>query len=243
VKGFKPVKQNRIAVEVVNQLKGAILSGGFKPGERMPSERELTEQFQVSRVVIREAIRELELTGFVKILQGPIGGAYVTDLSFDHLSDAFLDLFLANKLSIAELINARILIESEIARLAALNAEADSLLRLEEALKAEESPSTSQPELISKRLMAHYVLSEICGNRLLQAIASSLFRLTWEVILVVKPVRTIIHRHEEHVALVRAVCSRSPKTAAAAMKRHLESLGKELVNLEGVYRERKGLAL
>ena len=77
---FKPVKQDRIAVAIVNQLKAAILSGRFKPGERMPTERELTEQFQVSRVVVREAIRELEIKGFVKILQGPSGGAYVTDL-------------------------------------------------------------------------------------------------------------------------------------------------------------------
>ena len=118
---FKPVKQDRIAVAIVNQLKAAILSGRFKPGERMPTERELTEQFQVSRVVVREAIRELEIKGFVKILQGPTGGAYVTDLSFDHLNNAFLDLFHYNKLSVAELIQTRILIECEIARLAAAN--------------------------------------------------------------------------------------------------------------------------
>ena len=118
---FKPVKQDRIAVAIVNQLKAAILSGRFKPGERMPAERELTEQFQVSRVVVREAIRELEIKGFVKILQGTTGGAYVTDLSFDHLNNAFLDLFLYNKLSVAELIQSRMVIECEIVRLAAAN--------------------------------------------------------------------------------------------------------------------------
>src|SRR5512135_3364175 len=116
---FTPVKQTRIAVEIFMQLKAAILSGRFKPGERMPTERELTQQFQVSRVVVREAIRELEINGLVRILQGPTGGAYVTDLSFDHLNNAFLDLFLYNKLSVAELIHARLVIECEIARLAA----------------------------------------------------------------------------------------------------------------------------
>ncbi len=241
MKDFKPVKQNRISVEVLSQLKGAILSGRFKAGERMPSERELTEQFQVSRVVVREAIRELEITGFVKILQGPNGGAYVTDLSFDHLSNAFLDLFLANKLSVDELIHTRILIECELATLAVIHARPESLSRLEEALMIEESASPSQPKLISDRLMVHYLLAEMSGNRVLQAVASGLYDLTREVLLVVKPVKTVIHRHEEHVALVRAVCSRNPKAAAAAMKRHLESLGRELANLEGVYRERKGL--
>ena len=85
----------------------------------MPTERELTGQFQASRVVVREAVRELEIKGLVKILQGPEGGAYVTDLSFDHLSGAFLDLFLYSKLSVTELIRARTLIECEIARTAA----------------------------------------------------------------------------------------------------------------------------
>ena len=58
---FTPVKQTRIAVEIVNQLKEAILSGRFNPGERLPTERELTEQFRVSRVVVREAVRELDI--------------------------------------------------------------------------------------------------------------------------------------------------------------------------------------
>ena len=133
---FKPVKQDRIAVAIVNQLKAAILSGRFKPGERMPTERELTQQFQVSRVVVREAIRELEIKGFVKILQGPSGGAYVTDLSFDQINNAFLDLFHSNKLSVAELIQTRILVECEIARLAAGRAGAEDRHRLQAALAA-----------------------------------------------------------------------------------------------------------
>lgn len=242
MKAFRPVKQNRIAVEVVNQLKGAILSGRFKAGERMPSERELTAQFQVSRVVVREAVRELEITGFVKILQGQTGGAYVTDLSFDHFSNAFLDLFLANKLSVTELIHARVLVECELARLAGSHPTPESLARLEEALEAEESTSPSQPELIANRLRVHYLLAEMSGNRVLQAIASALYHLTREVLLVVKPVKTVIHQHEEHVALVPAVSSRKPKAAVAAMRRHLESLARELTTLEELYRKRKGLA-
>jgi GntR family transcriptional repressor for pyruvate dehydrogenase complex len=240
---FKPVKQNRIAVAIVNQLKAAILSGRFKPGERMPTERELTEQFQVSRVVVREAIRELEIKGFVKILQGPTGGAYVTDLSLDQLNNAFLDLFHSNKLSVAELIQTRILVECEIARLASAQARPESAPQLQEALEAEGSGGLPLSVLIATRLMVHHHLAEMSGNRLLQAIATSLFRLTGEVILEVKPVQKIIHRPEEHAEIVRAVLGRDPNAAAAAMKRHLENMGEKLVKLEGVYRKRKGLAL
>lgn len=240
---FTPVKQNRIAVEIVNQLKAAILSGRFKPGERMPSERELTEQFRVSRVVVREAVRELEIKGLVKILQGQTGGAYVTDLSFDHLNNAFLDLFLYNKLSVAELMNTRLLIECEIARLAAGNVHPESAQRLHDALDAEGSGGLAHPQLVSKRLRIHHILAEMSANRLLQAIASSLYQLTGEIILEVKPVKEVIHRPEEHAEIVRAVLAGNPGLAADAMKRHLDRMGRKMAKLEDIYRKRKGLAI
>ncbi len=238
---FTPVKQSRISVEIVNQLKEAILSGRFPSGRRLPTERELTGQFRASRVVVREALRELEIKGFVKILQGPAGGAYVTDLSFDHLSNAFLDLFLYNRLSVAELIRARTLIECEIARLAAGRTNATARRRLQAALAAEGSGGLPHPDLVSSRLAVHRLLAEMSGNRLLQAMANSLCRLTGEVILEVKPVREVIHRPAEHAAIVQAVLARDAETAADAMARHLRLMGRKLAALEGVYRKRKGL--
>lgn len=239
---FTPVKQTRIAVEIVNQLKAAILSGRFKPGERLPTERELTEQFQVSRVVVREAVRELEIKGLVRIQQGPTGGAYVTDLSLDHLNNAFLDLFLYNRVSVSELIQARLLIECEIVRIAARSLEATSVRRLQDALEAERHDGASHAEFVSNRLKFHHLLAEACGNRLLQATASALFRLTGEVILEVKPVKEVIHRPEEHAEVLRAILARDGAAAAQAMQLHLETMGRQLARLEGVYRKRRGLA-
>lgn len=240
---FRPVKQNRIAIGIVNQLKGAILSGQFKQGERMPTERELTEQFQVSRVVVREAIRELEIKGLVKILQGPTGGAYVADLSFDQLNNALMDLFLCNKLSVSELIRTRILIEMEITRLAAKRVNPEFVRRLQEALEAEAFEDLSHAEFVFNRLMVHKILAEMCGNRLLQAIASSLHLLIGELLLEVKPANKIIHRQEEHAEIVRAILAEDTAAAEEAMERHLSSVGKKLIQLEEAYRKRKGLAL
>jgi GntR family transcriptional regulator, transcriptional repressor for pyruvate dehydrogenase complex len=242
VMAFMPVKQNRIAVEIVNQLKAAILSGRFKPGERLPTERELTEQFQVSRVVVREAVRELEIKGLVRILQGPTGGPYVTDLSFDHINSAFLDLFLYNKVPVAELIQARLLIECEIARIAAGRIEASSARRLQDALDAEQRHSASHAEFVTRRLMFHYLLAELSANRLLQATASALFRMTGDVILEVKPVKQVIHRPSEHAEILRAILEHDGDAAARAMQRHLDNMGHQLIRLEGIYRKRRGLA-
>ena len=60
---FTPIKQVRVYEEVLKQLKYSILAGRYRSGEKLPSERELSLQFQVSRVVVREAIRSLEMTG------------------------------------------------------------------------------------------------------------------------------------------------------------------------------------
>jgi GntR family transcriptional repressor for pyruvate dehydrogenase complex len=239
---FKPVKQNRISENVVSQLKGAILSGSYRPGARMPTERELTEQFQVSRVVIREAVRELERTGFVKIFQGPSGGAFVTDLSFENLRNAFLDLFLANKLSASELIEARLHIESETARLAARNKDSRSIDRLNEALEMEMVPKASHEEQIAGRLLVDRLVTEICGNRIYMAIASALHNLTQEIILVVKPTKKVIFNHEEHVDIVLAVAAGDAEGAAEAVRKHILNMGRSLIDLENTYRRRKGLA-
>jgi DNA-binding FadR family transcriptional regulator len=239
---FMPVKQNRIAVEIVSQLKAAILSGRFKPGERLPTERELTEQFQVSRVVVREAVRELEIKGLVKILQGPTGGAYVTDLSLDHLNSAFLDLFLYNRVSVAELIQARRLIECEIARIVAARIDDCGARNLQAALDGEQTDAATHAEFVSNRLRFHYLLAELSGNRLLQATASALYRLTGEVILEVKPVRQVIHRPKQHAEILHAILDHDGPAAAHAMQRHLDSMGQQLTRLEGIYRRRRGLA-
>ena len=78
------------------------------------------------------------------------------------------------------------------------------------------------------------------GNRLLLAIASSLFRLTGEVILEVKPARKVIHRPEEHAAIMRAVLAHDGEAAAGAMERHLRRMAQRLVELEGIYRRKMG---
>ena len=102
---FKPIKQMRVSEEVAGQLKESIMLGHFKDGDRLPPERDLADAFQVSRVAIREALRTLENAGFIRIRQGATGGTFVTDLTFQQLSNAFLDLFLAEKISIPELVS------------------------------------------------------------------------------------------------------------------------------------------
>lgn len=237
---FLPVKQIRVSDVVFKQLKSAILSGQFSPGQKLPSERELTETFQISRVVVREAIRSLETAGFVTIRQGPHGGAYVKELGFDRVFESFLDLFLVGRMSVAELIQVRQLIQPEVSRLAALHVNAASARLLEEALAFEAAPKPSHAERVKGRMATDLVLAEMCGNRLYQAILEPILRLTQEIILTVKPEKTVFHDHSEHQAIVDAVLAQNGPEAAAATSKHLNTVRSGLLKLEKDFRKRTG---
>ena len=236
---FKPIKQPRISEEVFNQLKEGVLSNGFKAGDKLPPERDLAEQFQVSRAAIREAIRALENSGFVEIRQGAAGGAYVTELTFEKMAGACLDLFLANKISIHELHQVRILIEPEVARLAAINSKPESNKRLLQAFEAEHPPGASLSEDIIAGTKVHFVLADMCGNRFLEAIVNSVIKLNTKILEEIKPNPPFsIHPPGLHRPVVEAVINGDPDTAAEAMKNHTKVFYENLMNLEKSYRER-----
>ncbi|MDJ0765752.1 MAG: FadR/GntR family transcriptional regulator [Myxococcota bacterium] len=239
---FKPIKQVRIYEEVVQQLKAAILGHRYSPGEKLPSERQLCQQFQVSRVVIREAIRVLELTGFVTLRQGPSGGAYVRDLSYEYLSSAYKDLFLMNKLSSQEVVDVRLHIEPEIARIAAQKMTPEAKKELTAAYLEEQKKTNNQTEWVHKNLKIHRLLAGMTGNRLYEAILNPLLDLMLEMILAVKAGNDVIHHeHTEHEEIINAVISADPQTAANAMCDHINNIGSLMVELEASYRKKMGL--
>ncbi|MFH0786713.1 MAG: FadR/GntR family transcriptional regulator [Pseudomonadota bacterium] len=236
---FKPIKQMRVSEEVAGQLKESIMVGHFKAGDRLPSERDLADDFQVSRVAIREALRSLENSGFIITRQGATGGAYVTDLTFKHLSNAFVDLFLSEKISIPELYRVRLLIEPEVARLAAGHINAHYTKRLKAILEAEEQPIQSLDEDFERKTAFHFTLAEMCGNRFFEALIGSLMELTRRVIQVGDPDFHFIHPAGMHRPIVEAVLAGNPSKAALAMKKHAIEFGKILLEKEKTFRQKK----
>jgi len=239
MKHFKPIKQSRLSERVADQLKQSIVLGGFKPGDKLPGDRELAEQFQVSRVMIREALRSLENAGFIIARPGVTGGTFVTDLSFEHLGEAFLDLFLADKISIPELVQVRLLVEPEVARLAARNITPDFSARLEETLSTENLPPTSLTEDLDRKTAVHFILAEMCGNRIFEALVRSLMALTRKVVEAVNPDPQWMHPAGMHSPVVEAVLSGDQEKAAAVMRRHSLEFGENLMTMEREYRQKR----
>lgn len=235
---FKPIKQHRISEEVSENLKLSIISGQFKPGEKLPSERDLSDQFQVSRVAIREALRTLENSGFITTRQGSTGGAYVTELTFEYLVNAFLDLFLSDKISIPELHQVRLLIEPQVARLAALKITPEYAQRLMEALETEELPITTLSVDVDRKQRVHFILAEMCENRFFEALMRSLLKLTKRVIEAVNPDPDTVHPTGMHRSVVESVIAGNAKAAFEAMEKHTIDFGENFIKMEKTYREK-----
>jgi GntR family transcriptional regulator, transcriptional repressor for pyruvate dehydrogenase complex len=221
---FKPIKPLRISEEVAQQLKQSILAGHFKPGERLPTERELSEQFQVSRAATREALRVLENAGFVVTRQGATGGAYVTDLTFDRTVNAFFDLFMAEKISLAEINYVRVLVEPDVARLAAQHVTDEYAQKLKASMEAGTGP------------MFHNLLAEMCGNRFLEGLLRSTIDLTRKIV----DTANVGYEHplKDHKTILEAVIAGDGERAAEVMRKHAIANGESLMKVERLYREK-----
>ncbi|MBS3780543.1 MAG: FadR family transcriptional regulator [Desulfovermiculus sp.] len=116
---FRAAKQNKIFQDVVDQIQEAILEGKLKPGDILPSERELKEMLQVSRGTLREALRVLEQKGLIHIKLGVGGGAVVQDASYESVSESLALLIRHQKVSLTHLAEFRAGMEGEAAAHAA----------------------------------------------------------------------------------------------------------------------------
>jgi DNA-binding FadR family transcriptional regulator len=196
------------------------------------------EEFQVSRVAVREALRSLENAGLLITRPGANGGTYIIELSFEQMANAFLDLFLADKISMPELCHVRLLIEPEIARLATINITPEQKIRLQEIIREEEMPMKSLADDIENKTLVHSLLAEACGNRFLEALVKSLMGVTRKVVLAVLPTPPFIHPPGMHNEIVKAVLEGKPDEAADAMRRHALEFNAILIEMERGFRKK-----
>jgi len=106
-----PLNRDKLPELVVAQIKELIFSNSIAVGEKLPSERDLAEQFQISRTMVREGLNSLEHSGLVEICRGRSVGAYVVDNLHKPLSDSTVNMMKSGKIDIQHFIDARKAIE------------------------------------------------------------------------------------------------------------------------------------
>jgi DNA-binding FadR family transcriptional regulator len=176
---FQPIRSVRAYEAIVRQVEEAIYRGDFQPGQHLPSEKDLMRQFHVSRATIREALRVLENAGFIKSHHGsPNGGAVVQEFSTDLLQKSLVSLISrTHKISLIELLQFRLVIESTTAYLVAM-------FHTEEQLEHLITIHNDMKALITTEMVEAFQQADIMFHQLIADSAQNeLFRLCHQVVL------------------------------------------------------------
>ncbi|MBN2418653.1 MAG: FadR family transcriptional regulator [Deltaproteobacteria bacterium] len=238
---FQDISKAPLSKVVMLHIKNAILSGQLKFEEKIPTERELAAGFKVSRNMVREAIRALEMAGYLEVRQGPKGGAFVKEFTPDRLSGGFLDYYLAKKLTMEELTNVRLHIEPEVARLAAININPENSALLQSIIDSEYMADSIDDRVVSLTKF-HLALSEICGNFFYEIIINTLVSITREIVVAgYRGGDTVVHGLEQHNEILMAVLDGDPEKASSAMLDHLTKFSNGMIEFEEKYRHRISL--
>ena len=205
---------------VLDQLTALVEGGHWKVGALLPAERKLAARLGVSRVVVREAAKKLEQRGLVSIRQG-IGVEVVNDPSLPLL-DIIIRLLPRNTERLHQCAQARLLIEPEIAALAAARMTPAAARRLGE-IHAGLRPDLKIAEAIEKDIEFHNAIAERAGNRVLALMlqsVGSLGRLSREVTMRRYGIK---RAHDSHARILAALSAGHPADARKAMRLHLET--------------------
>ncbi len=211
-------KTNRLYQKVANRLASDIRAGRFVTGQRLPAERDLAQRFEVSRPTVREAIIALEIIGLVEVRQG--SGVYVRSDGGDEERLSGLDI------GPFELIEARTLIEGEIAALAAeliTDAQLEQLEAVIEDMKAENRTDVSG-ELADREF--HLTIARATNNSAIVSVLEHLWDFRYHSELCVRLMNQVRASGvkplvDEHQAIVDALRTRDPAEAKAVMRAHL----------------------
>jgi GntR family transcriptional repressor for pyruvate dehydrogenase complex len=225
LKAIKAVEKKRAYEDVVAQIRALIDDGRLKQGDQLPTERELSETFRVSRATIREAIRTLESAKLVQSRQGD--GTYVLASSEETLVQTLAAVLFNEKDTIYDIFYVRKIIEPHVAELAAENATLGEIKELA-TLIMEHEESIAEGKSVTKYDSAfHGLLARMSKNPIMERLLSALvdlFEQTRGEYLQndERAKKSFIGHHE----VFTAIKSRDCTAARRAMSRHLEKVEK-----------------
>jgi DNA-binding FadR family transcriptional regulator len=218
---FSAIERSVIPQRIAERILALVQSGELKPGQRLPSERELAVQLEVSRPSLREALRALHLMRVLEIQPG--AGAFIGSLEPQHLAETLEVLFqLLTDVSYQQVLETRLAIEPAMAALAVCNI-TDDQLRTLRSCRDESKALLEDPGAFARNdIRLHECIVQACGNPLLISIYTSVSNLAIESrrrTVEIPGVRCLVSEH--HSKIVEAFERDDPGAASAAMEEHL----------------------
>jgi GntR family transcriptional repressor for pyruvate dehydrogenase complex len=219
---FTPIEKRRAFEAVSDKIKGLIFDGTLKVGNRLPSETDLANQFKVGRQTVREALRLLELSGFITIKKGGEGGPTISNTILDTISDLLLDAIRMRTISIDELTTARIEIEKIMLEYVIRNADDADVKGLQENVRKAKEKIRNNNLAVDDNIQFHKMLAEASKNRLFVIIVESLMVVVGDFLSRLKPdLKKSSRVVEDHEKLLSAIKAGQKSEAITLLERHL----------------------
>lgn len=220
---YQPLERRKVYEQIAEQLLGQISQRHLKPGDALPPERELTEQFKVGRSSIREALRMLESQG---VIRGANGGAFVVANAANPLNSSLRLVFtLDDRAGLHDLFELRRIIDCEAAALAAERRQGAHLDEMDAAIAEMEASlgaDAGGDRFIDADLRFHLAVADATGNRMLlhsmEAVRDVVRRALLTVYLIPQSPESAV---VEHRAVRAAIAVGDAERARGAMRHHL----------------------
>ncbi len=225
---FEVIRRQKVYEAVAEQIERLILKK-LKPGDKLPSERELAELLQVSRSSIRDAIRSMELMGMVEPRQG--AGTIVCERPTEAAVNPFADALKRRQELVGELLDFRKMLEPPLAARAATHVSADEVLEMEEILQRQEAKLALGESAIEEDAEFHYSVALASGNSVVLKVLDLLMDLLRDTR---QRSLQVPGRQQKSLAghrkILAAIKRRDGEAAKSAMRRHIEDIEEIVLN-------------
>jgi GntR family transcriptional repressor for pyruvate dehydrogenase complex len=221
---YKTVSSNRMSEAIVEQIRGLIRSEQLRPGDRLPSERDLGERMGVSRVTVREAMRVLEAGGLIEIRVGARGGAIVTTPSSTKIGTGLADLISLSPLTAAEVTEARQVFELGIIPMVVERATDEDIAELREMVATHQAALKNGEYSMQMSAAFHVRVAACTHNGAIEMLVHSFhgpLLMSLREAQVAAPLMGV-RGTNEHRDFVEAVARRDAAKAEEIMRVHLE---------------------
>ena len=229
---YKIVQNSRLYEQIVRQIEDSIHKGVLKPGDQLPAERELANQFGVSRTAVREAVKTLHEKGLVEAFPGR--GTFITNGTSHSVRQSLDRLVRAGQGSgTVHLAEVREILEPEIAALAAERADEDAISSMREALELMDHAKKDPDAFIEADLDFHLSLAEAASNPLILSLLDSIIGVLREQRMGIFKVDGGPERGQyHHKKILEAIEHRDALGARNSMKAHLRQVREDSQHAE-----------
>ncbi|RLC14328.1 MAG: hypothetical protein DRI57_14655 [Deltaproteobacteria bacterium] len=227
---FKTAKFSRISENIVQQIRQAILKGELRPGDRLPSEKNLAENFGVSKASLREAFRALEALGLLEVRQGVSGGAFIQKVNLETTRDSITNYIFFQNPSIREFTELRSIFEPRIAEMAARRITDEDLIELEANLAQTKKELDAGRFSYELDISFHGKIASVARNSLICLIVDSMQNALVNIKQLIEPDLNFSKQvYLAHKRVFNSLRKRDPEKAAAEMLKHVQDVEKGLV--------------